>query len=137
MSIKVWYVQRLICSMFKSSSFLFPLLNLFFQESISVKESKVSIQRQHNIRKRVVKSGIKRLEKLMNSISSLLSALQQALDGPSCIHEVIVILGGSPARPQHVYELFFPYGRVDSGSAKRKVAEALSRKVPSFHSLHS
>ncbi|ONK61535.1 uncharacterized protein A4U43_C08F30970 [Asparagus officinalis] len=102
-------------------------------ESTSVKESKASLQRQHNMRKREVKSGIKRLEKLMNAISSLVSALKEAIDGTSNIHGVTLVLGASPARPQHVYEMFFPCGRVDSGDTtgciKSKVAEALSRKV--------
>ena len=72
----------------------------------------------------------------MDAISSLLSALQQALEGTSNIHGVILVLGASPARPQHVYEMFFPCGRIDSGNTtgctKSKVAEALSRKVPFF-----
>lgn len=101
-----------------------------------MKESKASLQRQHNTRKREVKSGIKKLEKLMNAISDLLSALQLALEGPSNIRGIILLLGASPARPQHVYEMFFSCERVNSEKAtdciKSRAAEALSRKVLSF-----
>ncbi|XP_010941759.1 uncharacterized protein [Elaeis guineensis] len=96
-------------------------------------ESKPSFQRKHNLRKREVKQGIKRLEKLMNSISSLLSALQGALDEMPNIQGVTMVLGASPLRPQHVYQMLFFHGKFDYGSAKdstkSKVAEALSRKA--------
>ncbi|XP_008807285.2 uncharacterized protein LOC103719697 isoform X2 [Phoenix dactylifera] len=96
-------------------------------------ESKASFQRKHNLRKREVKQGIKRLEKLMNSISSLLSALQEALDEMPNIQGVTMVLGASPLRPQHVYQMLFFHGKFDSGSAKdstkSKVADALARKA--------
>ncbi|KAG1365167.1 hypothetical protein COCNU_12G001670 [Cocos nucifera] len=96
-------------------------------------ELKPSFQKKHNFRKRELKQGIKRLEKLMNSISSLLSALQEALDEMPNIQGVTMVLGASPLRPQHVYQMLFFHGKFDRGSAKdsskSKVAEALSRKA--------
>lgn len=96
-------------------------------------ETKASDQRKHNMRKREVKQGIKRQEKLMNGISSLLSALQDALDELPSIQGVTLVLGGSLARPLHVCDMLFSNGRFDSGSAKEctksKVAQTLSRKV--------
>ncbi|XP_020114189.1 uncharacterized protein LOC109728236 [Ananas comosus] len=96
-------------------------------------ETKASDQRKHNMRKREVKQGIKRQEKLMNGISSLLSALQDALDELPSIQGVTLVLGGSLARPLHVCDMLFSNGRFDSGSAKEctksKVAQTLSRKA--------
>lgn len=47
-----------------------------------------------------------------------------------------MVLGESPARPQLVYEIVFPCGRVDSEVGKdctrSKAAEALLRKVISL-----
>ena len=80
-----------------------------------------------------MKQGIKRLEKLMNSISSLLSAIQNMLTETPNIQRVVLVLGGSLVRPQHVYEILFPHGRFVSASAndcsKKKAAVALSKKV--------
>lgn len=102
-------------------------------DSISVKESTVALQRKNNMRKREVKYGIKRLEKLMNAISSLLSALRMALDETASIQGIILVLGASPARPLHIYELFFDHQMFNSEdmitSTRTKVAEALSRKM--------
>ncbi|XP_058083492.1 uncharacterized protein LOC131231338 [Magnolia sinica] len=90
-------------------------------------------RRRHNGRIREVKQGIKRMEKLMNSISTLLSALQLMLDETPNIEGVILVLGGSLIRPQYVYEMFFSRGRVASESekycTKSRAAEALSRKA--------
>jgi hypothetical protein len=82
---------------------------------------------------REVKHGIKRLEKLVNTVGGLESALQLIISEVLCIEEVILVLGASPIRPQHVYELCFSRGNAvpgdDGGFAKSKVAEGLSRKV--------
>ncbi|XP_026665272.2 uncharacterized protein LOC103719697 isoform X3 [Phoenix dactylifera] len=46
---------------------------------------------------------------------------------------VTMVLGASPLRPQHVYQMLFFHGKFDSGSAKdstkSKVADALARKA--------
>ncbi|GJN10987.1 hypothetical protein PR202_ga29142 [Eleusine coracana subsp. coracana] len=94
---------------------------------------KPSDQRKYNIQKREVRSRIKKQEKLMNGISALLSALQQALDEVPSIEGVILILGGSLVRPLFVYDITISHGRFDSGSAKEsaltKLAQFVSRKA--------
>ncbi|XP_073009255.1 uncharacterized protein [Typha latifolia] len=96
-------------------------------------ESKASIKRKHNTRKKEVHQVIKRQEKLMNSISSLLSAFQNALDEIPSIQGVTLVLGGSLTRPLHVYEMLFSHGSFDSGSSteftQSKIAQAISRKA--------
>jgi hypothetical protein len=96
-------------------------------------ELKPSDQRKYNTRKREVRCRIKKREKLMNGISSLLSALQQALDEVPSIEGVALILGGCLVRPLFVYDITVTHGRFDSGSAKEhvttKLAQSVSRKV--------
>ncbi|KAJ0980717.1 hypothetical protein J5N97_008972 [Dioscorea zingiberensis] len=100
---------------------------------VGFEEPRASWRRKHNWRKREVKRGIKRLEKLMNSVSRLVSAFREAIDGVSEIQSVAFLLGGSPLRPRYVYELEFSSGGFDSCGAedcgKTKLAEALSRKA--------
>lgn len=82
---------------------------------------------------REVKHGIKRLEKLMNTVSNLQIALQTIITETPNIERVILIIGSSPFRPQYVYEIGFSHGKVVSEYAsnfgKNKIAEAISRKV--------
>lgn len=84
-------------------------------------------------RKREVKHEIKKLQKLMNTISSLRSALQLMIRGAPGIQRVVLILGGSPSRPQKAYELFFTHSDnlvcYQGDFAKSKAADALSKKV--------
>jgi len=91
-------------------------------------------------RKREVKNEIKKLEKLMKTISSLRSALQLMIREAPGIQKVVLILGGSPLRPQNAYELLFTQRRdhvlgYEGDFAKSKAAEALSKKVYSFSYL--
>ncbi|KAM3330336.1 hypothetical protein ACQJBY_026943 [Aegilops geniculata] len=60
-------------------------------------ELKPSDQRKYNTRKREVRCRIKKQEKLMKGISTVLTAFQQALDKVSTIEGVALILGGSLA----------------------------------------
>lgn len=96
-------------------------------------ELKPSDQRKYNTRKREVRCRIKKREKLMNGISALLSALQQALDEVPSIEGVALILGGSLVRPLFVYDITVTHGKFDSGSAKEqtttKLAQSVSRKA--------
>ncbi|PKU85485.1 hypothetical protein MA16_Dca003225 [Dendrobium catenatum] len=106
-------------------------LDVSYSAQLERKERKVS--RKTNMRKIEVKSAIKRLEKLINSISTLSSALQEAIEGIPGFDGVTFLLGGSLARPQHVYEIFFSHFKIISDSAnhnaKSKVAEILLRKA--------
>lgn len=94
---------------------------------------KVSDRRKHISRMREIKCEIKRVEKLMNTVSSLQTALQLTVREIPNVQKVMLVLGGSPIRPRYVYELFFSHGEVvSSGSgdfSKSKAAEMLSRKV--------
>lgn len=96
-------------------------------------KKKFSFHRKNNMRKNEVKSSIKRLEKFMNSISALFSALQEAIDASPKFQGVTFLLGGSLVRPQYVYEMLFSHFRVSSDrvnvNIKSKIAEVLSRKA--------
>lgn len=78
--------------------------------------------------------GIRRLDKLMNTISSLKTALQLMITEFPAIQRVVLILGPSPLRPLHVYELCFSHETAASGGdfTRNRVVEALSKKVSSF-----
>ena len=84
-------------------------------------------------RKREVKHGIKRLEKLMKTVASTQTALQLLFSEMPHVEAVILILGGSPGRPRHVYEVAFSHGpgvlSDPSDFTRTRVAEGISRKV--------
>ncbi|KAI5426715.1 hypothetical protein KIW84_032228 [Lathyrus oleraceus] len=95
-------------------------------------EVKASFRRKHVGRMREIKVGIKRLDKLMSSLSNLQIALKVIINECHSIDGVILALGGSSLRPQNVYVLEFPR-RVDVSNAddfaRSKAAEALCRKA--------
>lgn len=111
----------------------FKQLDLPHNTQAEKRDGKTSFRRKTNMRKNEVKSSIKKLEKLMSSLSTLCSALQEAIDTSPGIQGVTFLLGGSLARPHYVYEMFFSRFRINSDSAKdnikSKVAEVISRKV--------
>lgn len=78
--------------------------------------------------------GIRRLDKLMNTISSLKTALQLMITEFPAFQRVILILGPSPLRPLIVYELSFSCETAASGGdfTRNRVVETLSKKVSSF-----
>lgn len=96
-------------------------------------DMKASLRRVHAGKKREVRMGIRKFEKLMKNVSNIRSALQLVISEIPDIKGVILVLGPSSVRPQHVYELFFSHGKVGSGSdcdfMKSRAAEGLSRKV--------
>ena len=100
---------------------------------------KASQRRVQNGRKREVKHGIKRLQKLMNNISNAQTALKLVFSEIPHVEAVILVLGGSPARPQHVYELYFSHGQDTLFDAcdftKTKAIEGISRKVCHLSSI--
>uniref|UniRef100_A0A804N3J6 Uncharacterized protein n=1 Tax=Zea mays TaxID=4577 RepID=A0A804N3J6_MAIZE len=95
-------------------------------------ELKPSDRRKYNTRKTEVRRRIKKHEKLMNGISTLLCSLQHALDEVSSIEGVVLILGGSLVRPLFVYDITISHGIFGPGSAKEhaltKLAQSVSRK---------
>ena len=100
-------------------------------------QSDIKVRRIHIARMREIKHGIKRLEKLMNTVSNLRTALKLITTAIYNIQGVILVLGASPIRPQHVYELCFSNGnavvvgngRGEVDFTKSKVADGLSRRV--------
>jgi hypothetical protein len=80
---------------------------------------------------RGVKRGIRRLEKLVNTVGGLESVLQLIISEVFCFEVAILVLGASPIQPRHVYESCFlrVVAGDDGGFTKSKVAEGLSRKV--------
>lgn len=97
------------------------------------------MRRMHGGRKREVKRGIKRLEKMMKTVSSIRTALQLVICVIPNVQQVMLVLGPSPMRPQHVYEVCFAHGKVVCGRAgdftKTRTAEGLSRKVKNKDSI--
>ncbi|KAK6141418.1 hypothetical protein DH2020_024823 [Rehmannia glutinosa] len=90
----------------------------------------ISTRRKQASRKREVKLGIRKLEKLMDCISNLKTALQLVITEVPNVEKISLVLGPSPLRPLHIYELSFSLGKAVSGDFSRsKVAETLSRKA--------
>lgn len=74
--------------------------------------------------------GIRRLEKLINCVSNVKTALQLMIAEVPNVEKISLVLGPSPLRPLHIYELSFSHGRAVSGDfCRSKIAETLSRKV--------
>lgn len=103
------------------------------QEIALGSEVKASCRRKHVSKMREIKVGIKRLDKLMKSLLNLQTAIKVMINENPNIEEVILALGASPVRPQHIFVLNFPPGlavsKVEDDFARSKVAEGLSRKV--------
>ncbi|KAL5792950.1 hypothetical protein ACOSP7_001544 [Xanthoceras sorbifolium] len=132
----VLYMHQQIPSIFQDLSLEFDALQMEYKElemALTQNEVKGSTRRKHISRMREVKHGIRRLEKLMNTVSSLETVLQLIFSEIPNIQQVVLILGGSPLRPQNVYEFYFSRGkfvpRCSGDFAKSKSAEGLSRKA--------
>ncbi|CAK9151061.1 unnamed protein product [Ilex paraguariensis] len=132
----VLYMHQQIPSILQDLSLEYESLRAEYKDLDTVlaqSEVKVSIRREHVGRKREVKQGIRRLDNLMNSVSSLRTALQVTISEVPHIEQAMLVLGASPLRPQQVYELFFSHGRVVLGGTcdftKNKATEGLSRKA--------
>lgn len=108
-----------------------------FQESaLTETEVKPTLRRKHAGQMREAKRGIRRFQKLMHGVSHFQTALKLIISGTPQFQKALLILGGSPLRPQHVYELSFPSsGNVVPPSCeerdfvKSRAAEMLSRKA--------
>lgn len=97
---------------------------------------KASLRRTHTARKREVKQGLRRMEKLMRSIANLKDAFQHLITEIPDIERVTLVLGASPLRPLQVYELCFSHEKiVPADFSRTRIAEGLSRKVSHF--LHT
>ncbi|XAR58538.1 hypothetical protein NMG60_11013970 [Bertholletia excelsa] len=132
----VLYMHQQIPSVLQDISLEFDDLQTEYKELeivLAQSEVKASLRRKHAGRMREIKLGIRRLEKVMKTVSSVKSALKLMISEIPDIQQVILVLGASPLRPQHVYEVWFSHGKLVSGSAgdftKSRTAEGLSRKA--------
>uniref|UniRef100_A0A1J3FIS7 Uncharacterized protein n=2 Tax=Noccaea caerulescens TaxID=107243 RepID=A0A1J3FIS7_NOCCA len=132
----VLYMHQQIPSVLQDMSLEFDGLQTEFMDleaNLTQAEVKPLVRRKLVSRKREVKHEIKKLQKLMNTISSLRSALQLMIREAPGIQRVVLILGGSPLRPQKAYELFFTHSDnllcYEGDFAKSKAADALSKKT--------
>ncbi|CAI8614175.1 unnamed protein product [Vicia faba] len=131
----VLYMHQQIPSTVQDMSVEFDSMHSEYKQLEMDKESEVKalVRRKHVSRMREIKVGIKRLDKLMSSLSNLQIALKVIINECHSIDGVILALGGSSLRPQNVYVLEFPH-RVDVSNtgedfARSKAAEALCRKA--------
>ncbi|KAL3531353.1 hypothetical protein ACH5RR_010675 [Cinchona calisaya] len=129
----VLYMHQQIPSVLQDISLEFDEMQNEYKDLdmvVSQAEMKPSLRRKHFSRRREVKQGIKRLEKLMTTIADFRIALQLLITEVPHIDRLILVLGPSPLRPLHLYELCFSRGRIVSAEFSRtKVADALSRKA--------
>ncbi|KAL4558781.1 hypothetical protein LXL04_036983 [Taraxacum kok-saghyz] len=132
----VLYMHQQIPSILQDVNLEFDALHTEYKDLEAVladSEMKASQRRVQNGRKREVKHGIKKLQKLMNNIHNTQTALKLVFTEIPDVQAVILILGGSPTRPQHIYELYFSHGQKTPSDAcdftKTKTAEGVSRKA--------
>ncbi|KAL8262110.1 hypothetical protein R6Q59_026159 [Mikania micrantha] len=130
------FMHQQIPSILQDLSTEFDALNTEYKDLevvIAQNEMKASQRRLQLGRKREVKHNIRKLDKLMKSIASTQNALQLVFREIPHVEAVIVVLGASPVRPRHVYELCFSHGKDAISDAcdftKTRVAEGISRKV--------
>ncbi|XP_023548796.1 uncharacterized protein LOC111807345 isoform X1 [Cucurbita pepo subsp. pepo] len=131
----VLYMHQQVPSILQDMSIEFDTLHEEYKElgsELAQNELKASSRRKHTGRMREVRQGIKRMEKLMNSVSGFQAAIKTLISETPNVQEVLLILGATPLRPQYVYELCFSHKNVVVRGAdyfvKHKAAEVLSRK---------
>ncbi|EOX94789.1 F15k9.21, putative isoform 1 [Theobroma cacao] len=132
----VLYMHQQIPSILQDISLEFESMHAEYKElemDLAKTEVKASLRRKHVGRMRECKQGIRRMEKFMNSVSCLQTALQLMISEIPNIQEVILVLGTSPIRPQHVYQMYFSHSNaapsVEADFIKGKTAEGLSKKA--------
>ncbi|XP_016469250.1 uncharacterized protein LOC107791668 [Nicotiana tabacum] len=129
----VLYMHQQIPSILQDLTLEYDVLNSEYAEleTALLQAETGPSHRKHAARKREVRMGIRRLDKLMNTISSLKAALQLMITEFPAIQRVVLILGPSPLRPLHVCELCFSHETTASGGdfTRNRVVEALSKKA--------
>ncbi|KAH0916872.1 hypothetical protein HID58_031318 [Brassica napus] len=132
----VLYMYQQIPSVLQDMSLDFDGLQTEFTDleaNLTQPDVKPLVRRKLLSRKREVKHEIKKMQKLMTTISTLRSALQLLIREAPGVQRVVLILGGSPLRPQKAYELFFTHSvdvlRFEGDFSKNKATEALSKKT--------
>ncbi|KAK6937521.1 hypothetical protein RJ641_031029 [Dillenia turbinata] len=132
----VLYMHNQIPSILQDVSNEFESLQSEYKDlelKLNQSEVKASSRRKHMGRMREIKHGIRRVDKLVNTVSSVQTALQLLITQIPDIQGVILVLGSSPLRPQHVYELHFSHGRVANEGpnhfTKSRIAEGIAKKA--------
>ncbi|BBH10305.1 SecY protein transport family protein, partial [Prunus dulcis] len=104
-------------------------------------EVKPTLRRKHAGQMREAKRGIRRFQKLMRQVSDLQTALKLMISEVPQFQEAILVIGASPLRPHHVYELSFSSASAVPSSSgehehekeldfgKSRAAEVLCRKA--------
>ncbi|KNA26117.1 hypothetical protein SOVF_000330 [Spinacia oleracea] len=130
------YMHQQIPSVLQDMTLQFDALRAEFKESeilLTQGGLNASSRRQAIGRKRDAKLQIRRNEKLMSKVSSLQTALCLLIRQFPSVEDMVFIFGASPRRPQHVYQIIFPHGRIATPAsedmAKNRTAVVLSRKV--------
>ncbi|XVE73157.1 hypothetical protein DITRI_Ditri11bG0094500 [Diplodiscus trichospermus] len=132
----VLYMHQQIPSILQDISLEFDSMHAEYKElemDLTKTEAKASLRRKHFGRMREVKQGIRRMEKFMTGFSSLQTSLQLMIREIPNIQDVVLILGASPIRPIHVYQMHFSHANAAASAEadfiKGKTAEVLSRKA--------
>ncbi|RAL45737.1 hypothetical protein DM860_009601 [Cuscuta australis] len=88
-------------------------------------------RRKHASRKREVRVCMRRWNKFMNTISNVKTALQLMLTEVPSIETLLLVIGSTPIRPLHVFELHFSQGgRVRSPDYSRtRAVETILKKA--------
>ncbi|KAI4301267.1 hypothetical protein L6164_034561 [Bauhinia variegata] len=132
----VLYMHQQIPSTVQDMSIEFDTMHAEYRQlegALRETEVKGSLRRKRVSRMREIKLGIRRLEKFMSALSNIQNALKMMINELPNVETVILAIGASPLRPQHVYRLNFSHGtsvpRVVDDFARSKAADGLSRKA--------
>ncbi|XP_074312153.1 uncharacterized protein LOC141647741 isoform X1 [Silene latifolia] len=130
------YMHQQIPSMLQDMTFQFDSLQTERKEVeivLTQNAHDASFRRKNLGRKRDIKLEIKRLEKLMNTISGLRTAFQYLLCAVPNVENIVFVFGASPRRPHHVYEICFSNGSknflASEVMTRTRMIEVVSRKV--------
>ncbi|XP_027353136.1 uncharacterized protein LOC113863679 isoform X2 [Abrus precatorius] len=131
----VLYMHQQIPSTVQDMSVEFDAMHSEYKELEMALETQVkaSFRRKHVSKMRDLKVGIKRLDKFMNSLLNIQTAIKIVINEVPSIDGVVLALGASPLRPQHIYVLNYSHeiavSEVADDFARTKAVDGLSRKA--------
>ncbi|KAI5315983.1 PREDICTED: non-structural [Prunus dulcis] len=140
----VLYMHQQIPSLLQDITLEFDSLCSEYKDSemaLHQNEVKPTLRRKHAGQMREAKRGIRRFQKLMRQVSDLQTALKLMISEVPQFQEAILVIGASPLRPHHVYELSFSSASAVPSSSgehehekeldfgKSRAAEVLCRKA--------
>ncbi|KAL1359506.1 hypothetical protein HN51_004817 [Arachis hypogaea] len=95
--------------------------------------AKTSFRRQQVSKMRDIKMGIRRMDKFMNTLLKVQTAIKVMISQVPTMEKLVLALGASPLRPLHIYVLNFSHGAARTTDSddfgRNKLAEGLSRKA--------